>query len=539
MEIILDKWNEIINKLKRDYELLDVSFDTLIVPLEVSDVVDGVVYIRVPFEAFYDIVNKRYLLPMKNCIMQVVGQEFDVKFITDRKECVVNKEEPYKQEENVSTTEENLIETTLELYDTEKINFLSEMEHVFAESNLLAKDKMSNRDVVYQLKEVKGLTDLILSRDTGYTLDTLQEYMYNLDLKFSHKEFDRIREDMQGAYTFFCNCVSEINKNISILEPGVYGEDILYNRLKILGNKVRILRNVKYTVAPDFTVEHDMVIISPVGIFSLEIKNWKQDACIDEKGFLVTNEHKMNLVEQVMRHIHNLEQVLEQETSITYNVYPIVVWVNQNAKIKNKFPQMIVCNYNNVEFELFNKDRYSDNYSQEEMNAIYDALKEKALESEEYTYGFTKNEFLKSLVGVIIGIKWISIVHEVEKDITILHKEDIKYRTVDRILFNTRKEAELAREELPQIKAFFDEIKEPTVFGDALTKKSRSNYQEMLKAKRVEFNETFRSEQLKEKYNRVFDTLEQTLYDYRINKKDGFDYAWDIVTLITYFFFGK
>ena len=44
--------------------------------------------------------------------------------------------------------------------------------------------------------------------------------------------------------------------------------------MKIIGNKIRIIQNARYVIEDDFSVEHDMIVISEYGIFSIEIKNW-------------------------------------------------------------------------------------------------------------------------------------------------------------------------------------------------------------------------------------------------------------------------
>ena len=49
MNIVVRNWDSIIQKLKVEYGLSDVSFKTWITPLEVYDVVDSTVYIIVSF----------------------------------------------------------------------------------------------------------------------------------------------------------------------------------------------------------------------------------------------------------------------------------------------------------------------------------------------------------------------------------------------------------------------------------------------------------------------------------------------------------
>ncbi len=82
MNIVAEKWDEIIHKLKIEYGLSNVSFRTWIEPLEVYNVSDSTVYILVPLKSSVDYINQKYLLPFQVCIAEITGQEFEVKFIT-------------------------------------------------------------------------------------------------------------------------------------------------------------------------------------------------------------------------------------------------------------------------------------------------------------------------------------------------------------------------------------------------------------------------------------------------------------------------
>lgn len=82
MNIVAEKWDEIIHNLKIEHSLAEVSFKTWIKPLSVFDVSDNVVYITVPMTQSIDYITQKYLLPFQVCIAEATGQEFEVKFIT-------------------------------------------------------------------------------------------------------------------------------------------------------------------------------------------------------------------------------------------------------------------------------------------------------------------------------------------------------------------------------------------------------------------------------------------------------------------------
>ena len=81
MITIKEKWEEIIQKLKVEYFLSNISFETWIRPLEVYDIVDDTLYLSINFKASIEHIQNKYLLPLKVCIAEVTGVEYDIKFI--------------------------------------------------------------------------------------------------------------------------------------------------------------------------------------------------------------------------------------------------------------------------------------------------------------------------------------------------------------------------------------------------------------------------------------------------------------------------
>ena len=82
-DTVIKKWKEIIKKLQVDNQIPEVSYKTWIKPLEIIKVENCVVYISVPLKAQKEFVEKKYLQPLKVCIAEVTGQEYDVNLITD------------------------------------------------------------------------------------------------------------------------------------------------------------------------------------------------------------------------------------------------------------------------------------------------------------------------------------------------------------------------------------------------------------------------------------------------------------------------
>ncbi len=83
MDIVNEKWPEIIEHLRVEHELSNVSFITWIQPLKVYEVIDNTVFILVNMNASVEYIEKKYLLPLKVCISEITGTDYEVVFISE------------------------------------------------------------------------------------------------------------------------------------------------------------------------------------------------------------------------------------------------------------------------------------------------------------------------------------------------------------------------------------------------------------------------------------------------------------------------
>ena len=75
MDKVIEKWDEILQTVKRDYNISDVAFNTWLKPLEVYDVTDNVITILVPSEqvVLINLLNKKYKLLLQVTICELTG----------------------------------------------------------------------------------------------------------------------------------------------------------------------------------------------------------------------------------------------------------------------------------------------------------------------------------------------------------------------------------------------------------------------------------------------------------------------------------
>ena len=83
MNIVEEKWEEIIEHLKVEHDLSNVSFNTWIRPLKVYDIIDDTVIILVNSNSSVEYIEKKYLLPLKVCIADITGEEYEIRFLSE------------------------------------------------------------------------------------------------------------------------------------------------------------------------------------------------------------------------------------------------------------------------------------------------------------------------------------------------------------------------------------------------------------------------------------------------------------------------
>ena len=81
MDILLEKWNEILEHVREEHELSDISYKTWLLPLSVADYRDDTVYLLVSDRSMLDYLKKKYYRPLKVAIGEVTGLEADIVFV--------------------------------------------------------------------------------------------------------------------------------------------------------------------------------------------------------------------------------------------------------------------------------------------------------------------------------------------------------------------------------------------------------------------------------------------------------------------------
>lgn len=82
MDNIVDKWPEIIEYLRREFDISDVAYDTWLKPLRPERANEGKLFIIVADEFAKGYLNKKYTPMIKTAIREVTGADIEPVFVT-------------------------------------------------------------------------------------------------------------------------------------------------------------------------------------------------------------------------------------------------------------------------------------------------------------------------------------------------------------------------------------------------------------------------------------------------------------------------
>lgn len=81
--LVKENWPEILNKIKNDHGLTNVSFSSWLEPLEIKSVDNQSITFIVPSGTMgINILNKKYTLAIKVAIAEITGLSLNIHYIT-------------------------------------------------------------------------------------------------------------------------------------------------------------------------------------------------------------------------------------------------------------------------------------------------------------------------------------------------------------------------------------------------------------------------------------------------------------------------
>ncbi len=86
MEAIFEKWDQILQYVKEEHDISDISFETWLKPLKICTIKGNTLYIEVPLDSMaVNYISKKYELPLRVSITEMTGVEYLLEFILEDK----------------------------------------------------------------------------------------------------------------------------------------------------------------------------------------------------------------------------------------------------------------------------------------------------------------------------------------------------------------------------------------------------------------------------------------------------------------------
>ena len=103
MQLVEEKWSEILLTVKREHELTDISFNTWLKPLQIFSIQNNRIFVLVSSEQMgLTYINKKYYLPLKVAVAEITGMEYEIEFVLPEQARKLKMPHPARQ----ATTEE-------------------------------------------------------------------------------------------------------------------------------------------------------------------------------------------------------------------------------------------------------------------------------------------------------------------------------------------------------------------------------------------------------------------------------------------------
>lgn len=165
--------------------------------------------------------------------------------------------------------------------------------------------------------------------------------------------------DSNDTYLRFKKNMGELSYTIGSFIKGFKGEKIARKALKLisLDRGVKVLYNVQLE-DEDCQAEYDAIVITPYGLFVIEVKNWGNSVAISPMGILTRGDEssviydlpgRMSIKEALLR------ECLKDKFPNNYN--NILLLSNERVQIEDNYHRIPVCCGGGISYEIRSYER--------------------------------------------------------------------------------------------------------------------------------------------------------------------------------------
>lgn len=168
---------------------------------------------------------------------------------------------------------------------------------------------------------------------------------------------------------------NEIKGRIS----GERGEQKVFRALENLKVSHRIMKNVEFTTPEGERTEIDAVVITPKGVFIVEVKNTSRDIFIDDKGDYYRtgryNRFDSHIGEKMECKERLLRNALQKQGLTNINIEKLVVFTNSQIEVANEYESLQICFLSQLCYKI-NSYRGESTYSEETMRRFEESIEQ-------------------------------------------------------------------------------------------------------------------------------------------------------------------
>lgn len=224
----------------------------------------------------------------------------------------------------------------------------------------------TNQEIVDLLLEIQK------KMIAGVYEQTHAEYMRDRDLMLHFSTLaERYELKNTKTYQRFETNMNVLGYTIGSFIKGMNGERIARRALKLISfdKNVRILYNVALE-DEDTQAEYDAIVITPYGIFVVEVKNWGVEMNINENGILSRNDQeiKYDLPGRMSIKEGLLREYLGESFPDKYK--GIVLFSNENAKVQDDYKQIPICYGGGVAYSIRNYNDGKEIFTAEKISEV-------------------------------------------------------------------------------------------------------------------------------------------------------------------------
>ena len=330
MQSLVNKWNEILNYVKEEYDVQEVSFNSWLKPLEIFNIEGNTLYLLFKNNESSDkmainFIAKRYTLPIKTAIAEIIGEEYEISFISPKEANEINSANNVAEEASVkSINSSNLTVNAKYTFD----NFVVGRNNRFAQTAALAvaesPGESYNPLYIYggpglgktHLMQAIGNFIQLQNPNTKILYVTSEEFtnevIENLTARGNTTAMQRVRDKYRSVDVLMVYDIQFIIGKEATQEEFFH----TFNVLHALGKQVVISSDKPpkdmETLDDRFRSRFDMGLMADIGYPDYETRMAILNKKIEEKKFDLNDEVRKYIAENIKSNIREIEGALNK-----------------------------------------------------------------------------------------------------------------------------------------------------------------------------------------------------------------------------------